>query len=195
MKRHHGAKLVLTEVLRDQEDDGKQDYIGPAGYGRGKEGVETRDHVFGTFVGHTAVLTDYNPGKELQTLYRQLDSVHAEGVATEEDALEFIVGMTEAERRAAVSILRDHVDSGIVKFVERLRDLAAFFCRENGEMFHAFFTHPLNSIYFRVDYEIVRSLPRLVFSRGSARSNRYIVTSNTWAKKLDFEWPKPPGAG
>lgn len=189
MKRHHDAKLVLTEVLSDDEDDDRKNYIGPAAFGRGKRGVETRDHVFGTFVGQTAVLTDYNPVKELATLLRQIDSIHVEGVATEEDALEFICRMSDAEKRAAVAVLRDLVDPGVVKFADRLKDLAAFFCRENGEMFHAFFTSPLNTVYFSVEYEVVRGSKRLVFSRGSSRENRHIITLPSWPAKLDFRWP------
>jgi hypothetical protein len=54
IKQHYGGQLTLTEIIRDESKE-NEDYFGPAGFkGRGKDGVETRDHTFGTFTGHTS---------------------------------------------------------------------------------------------------------------------------------------------
>lgn len=104
MKQHHGGELTLTEIIRDQSEENQDDYHGPAGFkGRGKDAVETRDVTFGTFSGHIAVHKDYNPTKELEDIHRSLTSVASDSYG--QDALDFIVGMTEAQRHAAVVIL------------------------------------------------------------------------------------------
>jgi hypothetical protein len=58
--------------------------------------------------------------------------------------------MTEQQRHAAVVILRD-AEAKLVKFKERLLDLALFFTRANADKFNRFFTHDLNSIYYKVE--------------------------------------------
>jgi hypothetical protein len=97
--------------------------------GRGKDAVETRDHTFGSFTGHIAVIKDYNPIKEPETMNRKLLAIAAHG--SEAEALNFIVKMTERERHVAVIILRD-VEESIQKFRTRLKDLASFYSRENA---------------------------------------------------------------
>jgi hypothetical protein len=183
MKQHHGGQLTLTEIIRGESEE-NDNYFGPAGFkGRGKDGVETRDHTFGTFSGHIAVIKDYNPTKELETIHRKLMSVAAN--AYDQDALEFIVGMSEKQRHAAVVVLRD-VEESTVKFKARLQDLASFYTRENAEMFNKFFTHALNSLYYRVEYTSVRSQPTLRFKRGAST---YDLIRGSWADRLNFNWP------
>jgi hypothetical protein len=105
--------------------------------------------------------------------------------AYDQDALEFIVGMSEKQRHAAVVILRD-VEESTVKFKARLQDLASFYTRENAEKFNKFFTHKLNSLYYRVEYTSVRSQPTLKFRRGTST---YDLVRGSWAEKLNFDWP------
>ncbi len=182
MKHQHSGQLTLTEIIRDESTE-NDDYFGPAGFkGRGRGAVETRDLTFGSFTGHIAVVRDYNPVKELENIRRQLESLASKGA---EEVLEFIVQMTEKERHAAVVILED-AESNMTKFLNRLRDLASFYTRENAANFDRFFTHQLNNVYFKVELTSVRSQPTLRFKRGPST---YDLTRGSWANKLDFAWP------
>ncbi|MGM4991282.1 hypothetical protein [Tardiphaga sp. 841_E9_N1_2] len=185
MKQHHGGQLTLTEILRDESREKNDDYFGPAGFkGRGKDGVETRDHTFGTFSGQIAVHKDYNPAKELETIHRSLVSVASNSYGQE--PLDFICAMTDKQRHAAVVILQS-VEDSIVKFKARLQDLALFITPENADKFNRYFTHELNSLYFRVDYTNGGDGPALKFKRGASI---YSMVRGSWAGKLEFEWPK-----
>jgi hypothetical protein len=99
--------------------------------------------------------------------------------------LEFIVEMTEKQRHAAVVILRD-VEDSVSKLRARLKDLASFYTRENAGNLNKFFTHELNSIYYRVELTTLRSQPTLRFKRGNGV---YDLVRGSWANKLDFDWP------
>ncbi|MCP1848399.1 MULTISPECIES: hypothetical protein [unclassified Bradyrhizobium] len=183
MKQQHGGQLTLTEIIRDESEE-NDDYFGPAGFkGRGKDSVETRDHTFGTFAGHIAVVRDYNPQKELETIQRSLMSVAAN--AYDQSALDFICGMDEKQRQAAVVILKD-VEDSILKFKVRLQDLASFYSRENADKFNTFFTHDLNSVYYRVEYTTIRGQPTLRFKKSTSH---YDLIRGSWAEKLEFDWP------
>jgi hypothetical protein len=92
--------------------------------------------------------------------------------------------MTEKQRHAAVVILRD-VEASIAKFRARLRDLANFYTRDNAENLHKFFTHPLNSIYYRVELTSVRGQPTIRFKKGNGVHD---LVRGSWATKLDFDW-------
>jgi hypothetical protein len=183
IKQEYGGQLTLTQIIRDESNE-NDDYFGPAGLkGRGKDAIETRDHTFGSFTGHIAVIKDYNPVKELETMNRKLLAIAAHG--SEAEALNFIVKMTERERHVAVIILRD-VEESIHKFRTRLKDLASFYTRENAENFNAFFTNELNNIYYKVEFATIRGQPRLTFKRGGST---YELQRGSWADKLDFNWP------
>lgn len=184
MKQHHGGELTLTEVIREPETE-NQDYVGPAGFkGRGKDGVETRDHTFGTFTGQMAVVKDFNPTKELDEIQRWLASAAAGSYG--QDVLEFICSMSEKQRHAAVVILKT-ADEKLFKLRNRMKDLASFFTPENALSFNAFYTHDLNSLFYRVEYTTIRGEPTLRFRKGASF---YDVTRGSWAEKLDFEWPR-----
>jgi hypothetical protein len=184
IKLEYGGQLTLTEIIRAEANE-NEDYFGPVGFkGRGKDAVETRDHTFGSFTGHIAVIKDYNPVKELETMKRKLLAIAAHG--SEDEALNSIVKMTENERHVAVVILRD-VDESIHKFRMRLFDLASFYTRENARNFNAFFTSELNNIYYKVEFVNVRGQPRLTFKRGGST---YELHRGSWADKLDFSWPR-----
>lgn len=185
MKHYHGGQLTLTEIIRDEAQEKDDDYFGPAGFkGRGKDGVESRDQILGTFSGQIAVQKDYNPTKELEDMHRMLLSVASDSYS--QDALNFIVGMSENQRHAAVVILRD-AEERIVKFKARLQDLASFYTAENAQTLHEFFTHDLNRLYFRVEFSNGRDGPTLKFKRGASI---YTLIRGTWANKLEFDWPR-----
>lgn len=184
MKQHHGGELTLTEIIRDESQEKQDDYYGPAGFkGRGKDGIESRDHTFGTFSGHIAVHKDYNPTKELDDIYRAFTSVASDSYG--QDALDFIVSMSEAQRHAAVVILRD-AEAKTRRFKDRLQDLVLFFTRTNADKLNSFFTHDLNSIYYKVEYTTVRGQPTLRFKKGASN---YDLIRGSWADKLEFDWP------
>jgi hypothetical protein len=186
MKQVYGGQLTLTEIIRDEANE-NEDYFGPAGFkGRGKDAIETRDHTFGFFTGHIAVIKDYNPLKELETMQRKLTAIAAHG--SEAEAMDSIVKMTENERHAAVVMLRD-VDESIEKFRARLLELASFYTRQNAMSFNAFFTSELNNIYYKVAFELIRELPTLTFKRGSST---YELQRGSWANKLGWKWPTGP---
>jgi hypothetical protein len=183
IKQEYGGQLTLTQIIKDEANE-NDDYFGPAGMkGRGKDAVETRDHTFGSFAGHIAVIKDYNPIKELETMNRKLLAIAAHG--SEAEAINFIVTMSDKERHVAVVILRD-VEESIHKFRMRLFDLASFYTRENAEKFNAFFTSEFNNIYYKVDFAIIRGQPRLTFKRGAST---YELLRGTWAERLDWKWP------
>ena len=78
IKQEYGGQLTLTQIVRDESNE-NDNYFGPAGLkGRGKDAVETRDHTFGSFTGHIAVIKDYNPLKELETMNRKLLAIAAQ---------------------------------------------------------------------------------------------------------------------
>jgi hypothetical protein len=135
-----------------------------------------------SFTGHIAVIKDYNPVKELETMNRKLLAIAGHG--SEAEALNFIVTMTDKERHAAVVILRD-VEESIQKFRMRLFDLASFYTRENAENFNAFFTSELNSIYYKVEFATIHGQPRVTFKRGGST---YELQRGSWADKLGFNW-------
>ncbi len=183
IKHQHGGHLTLTEIIRDELQE-NEDYFGPTGMkGRGKDGIETRDHTFGLLSGQIAVIKDFNPPKELDHIIRLLTSVAADSYGQE--PLDFICDMNEKQRHAAVVILRDAEDS-IAKLRARLKGLASFYTRENAECLNKFYTHQLNSLYFRVELTSVRGQPTMRFKRGNGV---YDLIRGSWATKLDFDWP------
>lgn len=184
MKHRYGGQLTLTEVIRDESDEEESDYHGPAGFkGRGKDAVETRDHTFGSFTGFTAVVRDYNPLKDLETIQRKLASVAPNGYGDE--ALYFIAAMSDQERNVSVIILQE-VEELVATFRHKLKDLGSFYTRENAESLNRFYAHDLNPLYYRVELTSVRSQPTLRFKKGTSN---YDLVRESWATKLDFDWP------
>jgi hypothetical protein len=77
--------LASQQIVRDEQNE-HDDYFGPAGLkGRAKDGIETRDRTFRSFTGHIAVIKDYNPVKELETMNRKLLAIAAYGSCRRQD--------------------------------------------------------------------------------------------------------------
>ncbi len=146
-----------------------------------KEG--TRDHDYGLLAGGIAVNADYNPVKELDMVTRQLASVH--GVPTEEAALDFIVTMSDAQRRAAVAIM-EGVDRGTARFVQRIRDFEQFFTESNAEVMRAFGNSPYNGEGFAVEFGVYRGRAHLTFKQAGDKCDLQYTPS---AALRDFVWP------
>ncbi|MDI2060636.1 hypothetical protein, partial [Bradyrhizobium sp. Mp19] len=71
-------------------------------------------------------------------------------------------------------------------FKARLLDLTYFYTRQNADRLGQFFTHELNSIYYKVEYTTVRGQPTLRFKKGASH---YDLIRGSWAEKLEFDWP------
>jgi hypothetical protein len=181
-----GGRLYVIENLRSSEDEASGDYFGPAGFrGRGSGQIETRDHDLGHLNGTTALLSAYNPTKELAHVKRQVESFDFTG--NEEEALNFIVSMTPEQKRAAVAIFQE-IDRHYLKFIARLVDFSNFFERGNIEALHRYGTHPLNTFKFRATYDSWKGLPQVRFSTGGSETSIVIGLD---VDNLNFRWEAP----
>lgn len=183
-KHQFRGNLMLSEIIRGGEDEEESDYFGPAGFrGRGTSEIETREHDFGILNGSLAVINEFHPVKDLETVIRQLESI--ESRPDEEAAINFICEMSERQRHAAVAIM-EGIDKGVDKFAGRLKEFAQFFTRENAEVMNAFGTSPLNSLHFTVTFEILHKRPCLRIKHGSKLCK---LDVGPQFAALDYEWP------
>jgi hypothetical protein len=182
LKARRGGFLFVTELI-DQEESA--DLYGPKGFDRSSSDESTREIEFGLLSGQTAVLKEYNPVKELDNVVRILSSLDA--TPTEEQALEFIVSMSEAQRRAAVAIIKA-IDASYAKFVAKLKDFGSFFTRENIALINAYGTHQSNPLRIEARYEMLRGVPRVSIQRWSERCQLLIGRQ---LYDVNFEWPQP----
>jgi hypothetical protein len=182
--RNYGGRLVLPEIIRGGEDDEEKenDYVGPQGFGRRGQ-IETREHVFGMLAGAIATVKDYNPVKELETVTRQLQSI--ENVPTPDGFLDFIVGMTDKQRSAAVAIL-ELSERGAIKFANRLTTFRAFMSRPNADRLNKFGTNDHNTFQFDVEFDMIKGTPRLSIKH---HGNWCRLHMNEALHGFKFEWP------
>ena len=183
-KHQYRGHLMLSEIIRG-EDESKVDYFGPSGFkGHGSGAVESREVNFGLLAGSIAVINDYKPVNDLETLIRQLESVQQP--PTEEAVVEFICNVSNEQRRAAVAILRI-VDAGVKRFVARLTEFFQFFTPENIATVNAFGTSPLNHLRFTAIYEQYRR-PHVTIKQGQGvclLAVEHLFDPNA------FRWPDP----
>ena len=179
LKARRGGYLTVTEVIEGDLAD-----YGPRGLGR-RGDEQTREIEFGAFKGQTAVVKDYNPVRELDDLVRRQTSLHA--THTEEDAMNFIVKMTEAERRAAVAII-EGIDTYYGRFIAKLRDFSDFFTKENIELIHGYGSHRLNPLRMEAKYETIRGQPRVVMQHWNEKCQLLIGQQ---LYDYYFAWPQP----
>lgn len=184
LKARRGGHLVVTELL-DEKESQIQIY-GPAGFDTRRAAERVREIEFGAFRGQIAVSKDYNPVRDLDTALRILFSL--EETPTEERALDFIVSMSEAQRRAAVAIVRS-IDSAYKKLVVKLEDFGNFFARENIKLINSYGTHPSNPFHIEAKYETLRGQPRITLQHRGERC-QLLIGSQLYDTKL--EWPQPP---
>jgi len=182
LKARRGGFLVVTELLDKNKN---AEIYGPKGFSRSGGEELTREIEIGVFGGQSAVLKDYNPVKELDNVVRILSSLDA--TPTEEQALEFIVSMSEAQRRAAVAII-EGIDGAYGRFLEKLKDFGNFFTRENIELINAYGTHQSNPFRIEARYETIRGLPRVCIQHWSERCQLLLGQQ---LYDVNFEWPQP----
>lgn len=139
--KQEGTRLIVAETIADNIVA-----IGPAGF-KGSSGKQTRDITFGLLDGTTAVINDYNPVAELDRIRQvlQLYANHPSEVA----ALDAVCKMTDAERKWAMTRLRQ-TDDSFRKFQSRIADFRAFFARENIDRIGAWASHPEHPSPFKI---------------------------------------------
>jgi hypothetical protein len=182
LKARRGGFLTVSELRSEQEDDIQ--IYGPKGFDR-RGDEQTREIEFGAFAGQTAVVKDYNPVKELEHAIRILSSL--EVTATEEQAVNFIVSMSDAQRRAAVAII-EGVNSAYNKIVAKLTDFASFFSRENIGLINAYGSHHSNPFRIEAQYQMTKSQAHITIRHFSERC-QLLIGSQLY--NADFEWPEP----
>ncbi|MGB5086078.1 MAG: hypothetical protein WBO09_16095 [Methylocystis silviterrae] len=187
IKERGNARLVLYEILRDEDSEKESDYYGPAGFrGRGDSSAESRDIDFGFLDGTTALLKNYQPVIELNDIDRNISFLNFKG--DEEDAMNLIAAMTDAERRATVASLQ-LADSKYEKFSKRVQDCLDFFAPENIERLNKFGTHPLNHQPFKAS--ISRGQRRRVVHFKEGRVSCSIILSEN-LYEFDYAWEMVP---
>jgi hypothetical protein len=177
-----GGQLMLTEVIKGQEDEEKSDYFGPAGF-RGTKDIQTRDHSFGMLAGAVMTQKDYQPVKELETLIRQLGSIDT--ITDVDTLLDFIISQPPNKRKAAVVIMTE-VDKGAAKFASRMEEFLSFFTEPNATALKAFGNSPHNPLGFDVEFGLTKTGPCMVFKLGRQRC---VLQVGYHCSQFRFEWP------
>lgn len=185
MKDNHGGELILSEILRSGDDKKKDDYFGPRGFRSGND-TETREHRFGMMSGLLALNKDYNPVKELDNLIRQISSIDT--VTDEAEVIDLICRVTDAQRHAAVAILRN-VDAGVKKFTDRLEAFLQFFTRSNAEKLNAYGTSEHNSVYFTAQFETIHARPKMTLK---FKGHPCVLQPSPCCYTIDTAWPQKP---
>jgi hypothetical protein len=181
IRYRRGGYLVVTELVEGDKENDIQTH-GPRGLGR--QGAEqTKEIEFGTIIGQTAVIKDYNPVRELDQAIRLLSSL--ELTPTEDLALDFIVSMDEKQRRAAVAII-EGADAARSKLVGRLHDFSKFFSKENIELIHDYGNYPNNPMRIDASFDLVRGQRRVSINHYE---ERFLVLIGSQLFDINFEWP------
>lgn len=130
------GRLLLTEAL-----DSTVARIGPQGFS-GAGGASTRDIPFGILAGRVALLTNYDPVKELATVERNIEP-YAQ-YASDSGLLAFIDKLDPSNttvRTECYEALKS-AQKGYDKFRARLLEFQAFFGRENVRRIGEWASHP-----------------------------------------------------
>lgn len=178
--KQKGARLTVTETI-----DAKLAEIGPSGF-KGSSGKQTRDVVFGSLAGTTAVINDFNPVAELNRIEAVLKVFPPCG--SEEDALEAICRMPGAERKWATTRLRQ-TDIDFRKFQARMADFCAFFTAENIARIDAWTQHPEHPSRFRI--KRAEQQGSVILSISSYEDRFRAVIAPVVASYQSGEWPFP----
>jgi hypothetical protein len=183
LKARRGCHLSVSEEIEREDHEDSIELYGPRGLGRPGE-EQTREIEIGVFKGGTAVTKDYNPVKELDDIIRMVASLEA--IPSEEAALDFIVTMTEQQRRAAVAII-EGIDSSRRKLVSSLYDFARFFAKDNIELINTYGCHSLNQFPIEAEHLTVRGTTQVSFKHWDERCT---VVIGPQVHDIDHDWPQ-----
>ena len=139
--RTHGGQLIIAETI-----DATIARIGPSGF-QGANGRQTRDIMFGLLIGTTAIITNYNPARELDQIGAILEKCPM--CTTEEEALEAVCQLTEKDCKWTATNLRE-TDRSFRRFQSRIADFCSFFTTDNIARIDAWTRHPEHPSPFRI---------------------------------------------
>jgi hypothetical protein len=153
---------------------------------RDRAHFETHDRVFGPLEGTTALISKYDPVRELEAI-RMLLADYAGGT-TAEATFNYIVSLTaDEDRRLDAHARLRAADQIWDKFSARLRDFRRFWARDNLERLDAYGAHPDSPFSFQATYELVQGRPRVTF-RHRQHECRILLGAVLDEAELD-EWP------
>jgi hypothetical protein len=174
---NHDGRLVLTD---NPPDEGKKDdYFGPRGFKNAHREID-----FGLLAGTRALGVKYDPVTELKDVIRRLEAITT--FPTEEARVNFICGMSDAERTAAVAILKG-ADDGAAKFSRNLNEFVSFFTPENVALLNRFGNHPHNPAGFGARFDYIHGRPRLTIHHG--KTNCFLQMESD-CHDFRFHWPQ-----
>jgi hypothetical protein len=163
-----GGMLVLYEELnRGTVNDGPRAF--------GSSG-NVREVGFGAMVGGTALIAAYNPVRDIEKYCERVNRFNVG--ESENDALEFIVKLSEQERALAYTELQE-CDRFAKSIVKKLADFASFFSDGNVQRLAAWGTHPLNTQPLEIETETEGTL-RVVRFIGSGCRVRLMISPILW---------------
>jgi len=158
--------------------------VGPSGY-RGGDNPSVTFREFGRLDGSTALLSTYNPLQELDQAYRWL--AHYTGKATEEEALEYIVGLSPQDRKMAAGHIAS-ATAAFARYQQRLADFGSFFSPANLDRVAAWASAPEQRDQFEVEHGGTAEQMVLTMRSGLGFL-RLTVRTARW---LPLTWPEVP---
>lgn len=189
LKDQFSGHLMVTSVIGgapEADQERQNDYVGPAGFrGKGRYNVDTRDTDLGLMAGLVALNKDFNPVKELTDIERMVASFDLR--PGEAAALDFIISMSNEQRRAAVAILQSSARK-FRQLVERLDEFWSFFSPDNLAAIQRYAEHPDAVFYVNIERQITggKTIVRI--------SNRNFSCRLVYAPPRSvsgLEWPMP----
>lgn len=150
---------------------------------------ESIDHNFGSIIGSTALLSNYDPVKELEAVWRALDAYR--WLNDESAVIDFIISLDqrESERHRAVVVLQN-AERSFVKFQDRLRDFGLFFTNENFSRLTRWGAHPSSEMFVEATLTTFTHRP-CADLKLNERMVRFILDPVMW--NSDGEWPPALG--
>lgn len=137
--RTAGGQLIVTEEIRSSG-------VGPSGIRTSGSSIETRDHMIGVLRGQIAVSPTFNPNASSEVILR---AINRHRCSSEEEALNYISGLSDLDRAAAVKDLQK-AENDFLGLLEKLRDFVLFFGERNFSTVNEWAGHPFSSFRFEV---------------------------------------------
>jgi hypothetical protein len=167
IKARGGMLVVYEELDREAVNDGPRAF--------GSSG-NVREIGFGAMVGGTALVAAYNPVRDIEKYCERLGRVNVG--ESENDALDFIVKLSEQERGFAYKELQE-CERLAKSIIKKLADFASFFTEGNLQRLAAWGMHSLNAQPLEVEMETEGTL-RVVHFIGSGCRVRLMISPVLW---------------